>query len=183
MLFRSKLVTLPMDQDGMECSYLEKLIQKWNPRLICLNSSFHDPTGQVLSTERRKEILRLSEKYRLPIIEYDEASELYYDTPAISPLKVFDELENVVYIYSFSLTFVPGLSLAFIVANADLIRRLSYLVSVRLVAMDWLTQRLLANYLEEGIYYRKLNEYRSEYKRKRDLVCGKLDEKIGRAHV
>ncbi len=171
-----KLVTLPMDQDGMECSYLEKLIQKWNPRLICLNSSFHDPTGQVLSTERRKEILRLSEKYRLPIIEYDEASELYYDTPAISPLKVFDELENVVYIYSFSLTFVPGLSLAFIVANADLIRRLSYLVSVRLVAMDWLTQRLLANYLEEGIYYRKLNEYRSEYKRKRDLVCGKLDE-------
>ena len=171
-----KLVTLPMDQDGMECSYLEKLIQKWNPRLICLNSSFHDPTGQVLSTERRKEILRLSEKYRLPIIEYDEASELYYDTPAISPLKVFDELENVVYIYSFSLTFVPGLSLAFIVANSDLIRRLSYLVSVRLVAMDWLTQRLLANYLEEGIYYRKLNEYRSEYKRKRDLVCGKLDE-------
>lgn len=171
-----KLITLPVDNDGMECQYLEKTIQKWNPRLLCLNSSFHDPTGQLLSVQRRKEILRLSEKYRLPVIEYDEASELYYDVPSISPMKVFDRLENVVYIYSFSLTFVPGLSLAFIVANSDLIRRLSYLVSVRLVAMDWMTQRLLADYLEEGIYYRKLSEYRSEYKKKRDLVCAKLDE-------
>ena len=162
-----KLITLPVDNDGMECQYLEQTIQKWNPRLLCLNSSFHDPTGQLLSVQRRKEILRLSEKYRLPVIEYDEASELYYDVPSISPMKVFDRLENVVYIYSFSLTFVPGLSLAFIVANSDLIRRLSYLVSVRLVAMDWMTQRLLADYLEEGIYYRKLSEYRSEYKKKR----------------
>ena len=91
-------------------------------------------------------------------------------------MKVFDRLENVVYIYSFSLTFVPGLSLAFIVANADLIRRLSYLVSVRLVAMDWMTQRLLAEFLEEGVYYRKLSDYRKEYKKKRDIVCGKLEE-------
>jgi len=171
-----RLVTLPVGDDGMECEYLEETIQKWKPRLLCLNSSFHDPTGQVMSVEKRKEILRLSEKYRLPVIEYDEASELYYDVPSISPIKVFDRLENVVYIYSFSLTFVPGLSLAFIVANADLIRRLSYLVSVRLVAMDWMTQRLLAGYLEEGIYYRKLSEYRAEYKKKRDLVCAKLDD-------
>lgn len=171
-----KLVTVPVSDDGLECDYLEEIIQKWKPKLICLNSSFHDPTGQILSIERRKEILRLSGKYRLPVIEYDEASELHYDIPAISPLKVFDKLENVVYIYSFSLTFVPGLSLAFIVANTDLIRRLSYLVSVRLVALDWLTQRLLAEFLEEGVYYRKLEDYRSEYKKKRDLVCEKLCE-------
>ena len=171
-----KLITVPMGEDGIETAYLEEIIQRQKPRLICLNSSFHDPTGQVLSVEKRKEILKLSEKYRLPVIEYDEASELHYDIPSISPMKVFDRLENVVYIYSFSLTFVPGLSLAFIVANADLIRRLSYLVSVRLVAMDWMTQRLLAEFLEEGVYYRKLSDYRKEYKKKRDIVCGKLEE-------
>lgn len=54
-----KLITLPVDNDGMECQYLEQTIQKWNPRLLCLNSSFHDPTGQLLSVQRRKEILRL----------------------------------------------------------------------------------------------------------------------------
>lgn len=171
----ARLVTLPVDEDGMQCQYLEQMIQQWKPRLLCLNSSFHDPTGQLLSVERRKEILRLSEKYRLPVIEYDEASELYYDVPPISPMKVFDRLENVVYIYSFSLTFVPGLSLAFVVANADLIRRLSYLVSVRLVAMDWMTQRLLAGYLAEGVYYRKLSDYRAEYRKKRDLVLDALE--------
>ena len=56
-----------------------------------------------------------------------------------------------------------------------LIRRLSYLVSVRLVAMDWMTQRLLAGYLAEGIYYRKLSDYRAEYRKKRDLVLAALD--------
>lgn len=172
----AQVVTVPMGENGMEYASFEPIIQKCKPKLICLNSSFHDPTGMLLSAEGRKEILRLSSKYRIPVIEYDEASELYYDTPAVLPMKVFDELNNVVYIYSFSLTFVPGLSLAFIVADAELIRRISYLVSVRLVALDWLTQRLVASFLEEGIYYGKLEEYRREYRKKRDLACAKLDE-------
>jgi len=171
----ARLITVPMDEQGIKCDYLEEVVKIWKPKIICLNSSFHDPTGRMLSMERRKKVIEISETYRVPIIEYDEASELYYGEDAYQPIKAFDRLDNVIYIYSFSLTFVPGLSLAFIVANGELISKLSYLVSMRLVAMDWLTQKLVSAYLEEGIYYRKLNEFRTENKLKRDLVCDELD--------
>jgi DNA-binding transcriptional MocR family regulator len=84
-------------------------------------------------------------------------------------------MNNVIYVYSFSLTFSPGLSLAFIVADKEVIRSLSYIVSVRFVATDWMTQKLMARYLEDGTYYRNIEIFKYNYRQKRDLVCDHLD--------
>ena len=146
----AKILTVPVDQDGMRVDLLEKLILHKHPRFIFVNSSFHDPTGHILSLERRKKIIEISNTYRVPIVEEDAASELVYEGEKLPPIKAFDTLENVIYIYSFSLTFVTGLSIAVVAANADVIRSLSYLVSVRLMASDWMTQKLLGRYLDDG---------------------------------
>ena len=168
--------TVPIDDDGIKCDVLEGLVEKYNPRFIYVNSSFHDPTGAILSLKRRKKIIEISNKYRVPVIEEDAASELVYRGEKLPPLKAFDTLNNVIYIYSFSLTFVPGLSLAFVVADKELIRSLSYLVSVRMVATDWMSQKLVARYLDDGTYYGVLEEFRKNYGRKQDIICRKLDE-------
>lgn len=130
----AKILTVPVDENGMNCEVLESLLTQTRPRLIFVNSSYHDPTGNILSLERRKKIVELSNRYRVPIVEEDAASELVYDGDKLPPIKAFDTMGNVIYIYSFSLTFIPGLSLAFITGNRDFIRALSYLVSVRLMA-------------------------------------------------
>ena len=172
----AKILTVPVDENGMNCEVLESLLTQTRPRLIFVNSSYHDPTGNILSLERRKKIVELSNRYRVPIVEEDAASELVYDGDKLPPIKAFDTMGNVIYIYSFSLTFIPGLSLAFITGNRDLIRALSYLVSVRLMASDWMTQKLLGMYLDDGIYYTSLLKFRDVYRTNRDLVCQKLDE-------
>lgn len=172
----AKILCVPVDEDGMDCAVLENLLTHTRPRLIFVNSSFHDPTGSILSLERRKKLVELSNTYRVPIVEEDAASELVYEGERCPPIKAFDTMGNVIYIYSFSLTFVPGLSLAFVVGNRDFIRALSYLVSVRLMASDWMTQKLLGMYLDDGSYYTALEAFRADYRRKRDLVCAKLDE-------
>ena len=172
----AKILTVPVDENGMNCEVLESLLTQTRPRLIFVNSSYHDPTGNILSLERRKKIVELSNRYRVPIVEEDAASELVYDGDKLPPIKAFDTTGNVIYIYSFSLTFIPGLSLAFITGNRDFIRALSYLVSVRLMASDWMTQKLLGMYLDDGIYYTSLLKFRDVYRTNRDLVCQKLDE-------
>lgn len=172
----AKILTVPVDENGMNCEVLESLLTQTRPRLIFVNSSYHDPTGNILSLERRKKIVELSNRYRVPIVEEDAASELVYDGDKLPPIKAFDTMGNVIYIYSFSLTFIPGLSLAFITGNRDFIRALSYLVSVRLMASDWMTQKLLGMYLDDGIYYTSLLKFRDIYRTNRDLVCQKLDE-------
>lgn len=155
-----RVITVPVDMDGMQCDRLEELILLYQPRFLYVNSSFHDPTGAILSMERRKQILAIAGKHRVAIIEEDAASELIYSGAKFLPLKAYDTLNNVIYIYSFSLTFMPGLSLAFVVGDKALIRSLSYLVSVRMVATDWLTQKLVAKYLEDGSYYQILEQFR-----------------------
>lgn len=170
------IATVPVDSDGINCDAVELLAQQRKPRLIYVNSSFHDPTGAILSMERRKKIIEISNRYRIPIVEEDAASELVYDGMKMPPMKAFDKADNVIYIYSFSLTFVPGLSLAFVVANKEVIESLSYLVSVRMMAVDWITQKLLAQYLSDGSYYGILNSFRENYSTKQQLVCSALDE-------
>ena len=171
----ARILTVPVDEDGMNCDVLESLLTQTRPRLIFVNSSFHDPTGCILSLERRKKLVELSSRYRIPIVEEDAASELVYDGDKLPPIKAFDTTGNVIYIYSFSLTFIPGLSLAFVTGNRDFVRALSYLVSVRLMASDWMTQKLLGMYLDDGSYYSSLATFREIYSGNRDLVCQKLD--------
>lgn len=170
------IVTVPMDDEGLRCDVLERMLQRELPRLIIVNSSFHDPTGICLSLERRRKLIELSNTYRIPIVEEDAASELCYEGERLPTLKALDTLGNVIYIHSFSLTFVPGLSLAFVAADSVFIRSISRLASVCMMNSDWMTQMLLEMYLQNGEFYRCLEAFRLAYAEKQELVCRKLDE-------
>lgn len=173
-----KAVTVPVDQDGIVCDHLEALIETHRPKFIYVNSSYHDPTGNILSVERRKKLLEISNRYRLPIVEEDAASELAFEDDVMSTLKAMDRSENVIYIYSFSLTFIPGLSMAFVVAPEKLIKSLSYLVSIRVMTLDWITQKLLAKYITSGKFYENARRITELNREKRDLMCGFLDRLV-----
>ncbi len=176
MLSQAKIYTVQTDEEGMDVTALGNLMERVRPKAVFIDSSFHDPTSSCIPNSRREEIIELSNRLRVPIVEIDAASELVYEGDGITPIKAMDTMNNVIYVYSFSLTFTPGLSLAFIVANREVIRSLSYIVSVRFVATDWMTQKLMARYLEDGTYYRNIEIFKDNYREKRDLVCGYLDE-------
>ena len=169
-------ISVPVDQNGMMCDRLEPLIEMHRPRFIYVNSSYHDPTGAILSLERRRKLLELSYKYRIPIIEDDAASEIGFEGDPLPSIKSLDKGGNVIYIYSFTLTFVPGIGMAFVAAPSRVAKSMSYLVSMRLINLDWIAQKMLARYLEKGIYQKRLGEFRREYCEKRDIMCRWLDK-------
>lgn len=175
MLQDARIYTVPVNDKGMDIKALHHLMETADPKAVFIDSSFHDPTATCIDNEGRAEIIALSDRYRIPVVEIDAASELVYEGEHITPIKALDRMNNVIYIYSFSLTFAPGLSLAFIVADKEVIRSLSYIVSVRFVATDWMTQKLMAKYLEDGTYYRNIEVFRSNYSEKRDLVLKYLE--------
>ncbi len=168
-------VTIPMDKNGIFTDNLDVLIEKYHPKFIYINSSYHDPTGTILSYERRKKLLELSYKYRVAIIEDDAASMLDYNYVGIPPLRAMDRVGNIIYIYSFELTFIPGMNVTFVVAPKTVIRALSYLVSLRLVSMDVIPQKLLWYCLHNGIYHRGVSEMKKVNSQKRDLMYGYIE--------
>ncbi len=171
-----KIITVPLDENGIICDRLEPILENNKPKFIYVNSSYNDPTGIQLSLERRKKLLELSYNYRIPIIEEDAASELCFEGKKLPPIKAFDVGGNVIYLYTFALTFIPGLSISLVAAPKQIIKSLSHLVSLRLINLDWLSQKLLNEYIDKGIYQEKLILIREEYKFKRDLMCSWLEK-------
>lgn len=169
-------VTVPVDEHGMMCDHLEALIEKHKPKLLYVNSSFHDPVGCILNLERREKIISLSNHYRLPIVEDDATSELSFNGEILPPIKAMDKSENVIYIYSFSLTFIPGITMAFVLAPPKLSKVLAHLISVKMISLDWLTQKLLACYMRDGQYEEKIHQIVQLNKNKCDIMCEYLDE-------
>ena len=73
-IFRNKginLVTVPMEPDGMDLAKLETAIRKYAPKFIYTMPNYHNPTGIVMSLEKRKKLLELAGRYCIPIIEED----------------------------------------------------------------------------------------------------------------
>lgn len=170
------LITVPVDNDGMICNNLEAIIEKEHPRFIYVDSSFNNPTGAFLTIERRQKLLELSYKYRIPIIEDDEGSELYYDIDRIPSIKSMDDGNNVIYMYSFSLTMMPGICVSFVIADRSITEKLRGLVSVRIASLDWTPQMLMLEYMKDGTFFRRLDEFREVCRFKRDIMCSYLDE-------
>lgn len=173
-----EVINIPGDDSGIICDNLEVIIQKYNPKLIYVDSSFNNPRGTILPVERRQMILNMSYKYRIPIIEDDEGSELYYDIEPIPSLKSMDRGNNVIYMYSFSLTMIPGTGISFVIADNRLINQLQNMVSLRIANPNWASQMLMLEYMKSGLFHKRLQEFRDICRRKRDLMCLRLDELV-----
>ena len=171
-----KLITVPADEEGMICDNLDKVIETSRPKFIYVDSSFNNPTGVMLSLERRRKLLELSYKYRIPIIEDDESSEIYYSERPLPSIKSMDHGDNVIYMYSFSLDMVPGIGVSFVVADRKIIRQFSNMVSLRIVNPDWAGQMVMLQYMKSGVFAERLADFRTICKGKRDLMCSRLAE-------
>ena len=71
--FRSygvNLVGVPMEQDGMDLNALEEALRtSRNPKLIYVIPNFQNPTGRVMSLEKRKGLYELACRYNVVILE------------------------------------------------------------------------------------------------------------------
>src|SRR5205823_11399159 len=69
--FRSagaRLLSVPVDEDGVRTDLLRELVARTSPRLVYVTSSFNNPTGVMLSARRRRELAQLAEDFQLPVI-------------------------------------------------------------------------------------------------------------------
>jgi DNA-binding transcriptional MocR family regulator len=68
------------------------------------------------------------------------------------------------------------MSLAFVVAPEKLIKGLSRLVSIRVISLDWMNQKLLAAYMNKGFYRETVEEIRNLNRERAALMCQLLNQ-------
>ena len=177
-IFRNKginLVTVPMEPDGMDLAKLETAIRKYAPKFIYTMPNYHNPTGIVMSLEKRKKLLELAGRYCIPIIEEDSQRDFRYEGNRLPSLYAQDRYRSVIYIDSFTLTFPYGIKTGYIVGPTDLIETLERLIVVDETFVSSLGQYILNEYIERGYYQTHIGHLVKHYAHKRDLLCRCLD--------
>ena len=122
---------------------LEPVLQTHHPSLIYTIPNFHNPTGACMSGQRRRQLIRLADRYNVPILEDDFVGDLRYDGRTQPALKGLDPGGRVIYTSTFSKMLMPGLRVGFLVTEGPVYERLVNLKRVTDLATSNLIQRAL----------------------------------------
>lgn len=158
------LIPIPVDGEGMRVDVLEGILSRTRPRFIYTVPTFHNPTGTILSMERRRQLLALSEKYGIPIVEDDAYRHLHFEQEPPPPLKALDRQGNVIYINTFSKVLFPGLRLGWVAASRPFMERLTRYKELS-ISTNTFVQHALWSYLQQGTFPAHLEDARRHYQR------------------
>ena len=112
----AEVVGVPLDHEGVQCDLLEDALVRLRPKLVYLLPTFHNPTGTLLSPERRRRVLDLAARFRVPVVESDLYGHVFFEEAPPPPLKAQDDGGLVIYAGSFSKMVVPGFRIGWLVA-------------------------------------------------------------------
>ena len=118
-----KMQGLPLDEDGMRTDLLEAKIQELGdenfPKFIYALTTYQNPTGTVMSLERRHELLEIAERYQIPIVEDNCYGDVHYDGEKPKSLYALSDYDKIIYMCSLSKILAPGLRLGYLYAQQE----------------------------------------------------------------
>lgn len=123
------IIGIPLDNDGMRVdavgSALADLKSKGvRPKYIYTIPTVQNPTGSIMSEQRRSELLKLSEDYGVPIFEDDCYADLIWSGKRPPALYAMSKTGGVIHIGSFSKSVAPALRVGYIVAPWAVLSRI-----------------------------------------------------------
>lgn len=172
--FRSqglKLLGIDIDSDGIVPEALENALKNTpNARILYTIPTFQNPTGITMTLERRKKVLELCEKCGVIILEDNPYGDLSYDGEPPCTIKSLDTTGIVVYVGSFSKIISPGLRIGHVTANSQIVEKIVVAKQGEDVHSNLFSQVLVHEYMTNFDLTAHIEDCRSIYRRKRDLM-------------
>ncbi len=176
---QAALAGVAQDEDGIDLADLDRVCErerKAGKRIAFLYvvPNFQNPTGLLVSREKRRRLLEWSARRQVLILEDDPYGALHFDDVASAadtrPIKADDADGNVVYMSSFSKTVAPGLRVAWITAPAAIAAKLEVAKQAADLCTGGLDQRLVYEIWKRGVLRQRLPELRRHYQDKRTVM-------------
>lgn len=185
-LYGADLISVPIDSDGVRVDELEQLIQQHRPRFVYLIPTFGNPSGAMLTRERRKRVLELAVQYQTVVVEDDPYGELYFDAPPPPSLlalshEVPGSRDWLVHCGSLSKILSPGLRLGWMVAPPALLSRAVMCKQFSDAHTSTFAQAVAARYLANGGLPAALQNARAIYGSRAGVMCQGLRDQLGAA--
>ena len=185
-LYGAQLVCAPVDAQGVEVDHLERLITEHRPRMVYLIPSFGNPSGAVLSLERRRRVLELAVRHQVLLVEDDPYGDLYFGEvppPSLWALsaQVPGSRDWLAYCGSLSKVLSPGLRVGWLAAPAELLARATMCKQFSDAHTSTFAQVTAAHYLQSGRMPQTLAQVRQVYAERAQAMGAALARELGDA--
>jgi DNA-binding transcriptional MocR family regulator len=171
-----KLIPIPVsEQSGIDLNVLERVLARGEVKACLIMSSCQIPMGVSLSTERKFKLVRLLERYEVPLIENDTLGELHSPEAGGSSCKKHDRSGLVLHCSSFSNSLSPELRVGWITAGRfrDRILPVKFLTSI---TSNTVAQETVAEFLKHENLDHHLRVMRARLRERRLAGVRKLDK-------
>ena len=185
-LYGADLVSAPIDGDGVQTDRLEQLIAQHRPKFVYLIPTFGNPSGAMLSLERRKRVLELAVKYQTLIVEDDPYGDLYFGAPPPPSMLALSHLvpgsrDLLAHCGSMSKILSPGLRVGWMIAPPELLANATMCKQFSDAHTSTFAQATAAQYLKAGRMPDTLAKVRAAYAERAQAMGNALRRELGEA--
>ncbi|MBK7000420.1 MAG: PLP-dependent aminotransferase family protein [Rhodoferax sp.] len=185
-LYGAELISVPIDAHGVQTQALEALMAEHKPKLVYLIPTFGNPSGTLLSLERRKRVLELALQYQTLVVEDDPYGDLYFATaPPPSLLALSTQVPGsrdwLAHCGSLSKVLSPGLRLGWLIAPPELLAKATMCKQFSDAHTSTLAQASAARYLQAGRLPATLERVRGIYAKRAQAMGDALLSELGDA--
>ena len=185
-LYGADVQSAPIDAHGVQVDKLEEMIRAHKPKFVYVIPTFGNPSGALLSLERRRRILELAVKYQVLIVEDDPYGDLYFgEAPPPSILALTKEVpgsrEWVAHCGSMSKVLSPGLRVGWLVAQPELLAKATMCKQFSDAHTSTFAQATAAQYLQSGRMPETLKNVRGKYGERASVMAESLKKELGDA--
>jgi 2-aminoadipate transaminase len=184
---QAELVGVRQEADGIDLADLERVVvreRKAGKRVNCVYvvPNFQNPTGALISLEKRRGLLDVASRHNLLVIEDDPYGDLYFgenESHLTRPVKADDAEGRVVYLSSFSKTLAPGFRVAWMAAPSPLIAKLDVAKQAADLCTGSLDQRIVFEAWKQGILAKSAPVLRAHYRQKKEAMERTMRAEMG----
>jgi 2-aminoadipate transaminase len=176
---QASLVGVKQQEDGIDLDDLQMVLQRVRQegrrvKFLYVVPNFQNPTGSLLSLEKRRRLLEWATREQLLIVEDDPYNDLYFEDAATAadtrPIKADDTGGHVIYLTSLSKTLAPGFRTAWVAAPAPIIAKFNAAKQASDLCTGNLDQHVVYEACRQGVLARRIPELRRYYQHKRTVM-------------
>jgi DNA-binding transcriptional MocR family regulator len=155
-----KAIEIPTDPvTGLDPDDLARAIKKFPIRACVFVPSFSNPLGGCMPDEKKRALVELITRHRIPLIEDDIYGELYFGRHRPKTCKTFDKEGWVLYCSSISKSLAPGYRIGWVFPGRFR-KEVVNLKLVHTITGTSITQLAIAHFLNLGRYEYHLKKLR-----------------------
>ncbi len=185
-LYGAQLISAPIDAHGVKTDELEALIAEHKPKFVYLIPTFGNPSGALLTLERRKKVLELAVKYQTLMVEDDPYGDLYFKEPPPPSIMALSQdvpgsRELLAHCGSMSKVLSPGLRIGWMIAPAELLSKATMCKQFSDAHTSTFAQATAGQYLKSGRMPATLDNVRKVYGQRAEAMGAALKRELGTA--